>query len=258
MRDATRLTRRGLLVRAFAGAGALALTGCRRLSESAWFTRILGAGEKLTYATHRLIIPRKALAQEFSETDRSPQFRSNGTSVPRNSAYQVLAQNGFADYRLQVDGLVERPGAFSLADIRALHSRTQITRHDCVEGWSAIGKWKGARLSALLEAVKPKPEARYVVFHCADPMEKNERSFYYESIDMEDAFHPQTILAYELNDRTLPMANGAPLRLRVERQLGYKMAKYVMRLEVVDDLSRVRGGKGGYWEDRGYEWYAGI
>jgi DMSO/TMAO reductase YedYZ molybdopterin-dependent catalytic subunit len=258
MSDATRFTRRGLLARAFAGAGALALTGCRRLSESTWFTRILGAEEKATYAVQRLILPRKALAREFTEADLSPRFRSNGTSMPRNFTYRALAENGFADYRLQVDGLVERPGAFSLADIRALPSRTQITRHDCVEGWSAIGKWQGARLSALLEAVKPSPEARYVVFHCADPMEEDEQSFYYESIDMEDAFHPQTILAYELDDRLLPIANGAPLRLRVERQLGYKMAKYVMRLEVVDDFSRIRGGKGGYWEDQGYEWYAGI
>ena len=148
--------------------------------------------------------------------------------------------------------------SFGLAEIKALPSRTQITRHDCVEGWSAIGKWKGARLAALLEAVKLKPNARYVVFYCADPMEEDEDSLYYESIDMEDAFHPQTILAYELNDEPLQIKNGAPLRLRLERQLGYKMAKYVMSIEIVEDYSRIRGGKGGYWEDQGYEWYAGI
>jgi DMSO/TMAO reductase YedYZ molybdopterin-dependent catalytic subunit len=148
--------------------------------------------------------------------------------------------------------------ALSLAEIRGLPSRTQITRHDCVEGWSAIGEWKGARLSALLEAAHPLPHARYVVFYCADPMETDPGSSYYESIDLEDAFHPQTILAYDLNGGPLPIKNGAPLRLRLERQLGYKMAKYVMRLELVEHLSSIRGGEGGYWEDQGYEWYAGI
>jgi len=215
-------------------------------------------GEKATKGVQRLILPRKAMAKEFREADLSPRFRSNGTSMPNNPAYQVMAQNGFSDYRLQVEGLVDKPMTFSIADIRALPSRTQITRHDCVEGWSAIGKWKGARLGALLEEVRLKPDARYVVFYCADPMGGGGDSHYYESIDMEDAFHPQTILAYELNGKTLDIPNGAPLRLRLERQLGYKMAKYVMRLEVVAELSGIGLGKGGYWEDRGYEWYAGI
>jgi DMSO/TMAO reductase YedYZ molybdopterin-dependent catalytic subunit len=258
MGDEIRLSRRSLLARVFAGACAMALAGCDRLSESTLFPKVLGVGEKATYRVQRLLLSRKAMAQEFTKADLSPRFRSNGTSVPNNPAYVAMARNGFADYRLAVGGLVERPMYFSLGDIRALPSRTQITRHDCVEGWSAIGKWKGARLSALLEAVHLKPDARYVVFHCADPMEEDGTSPYYESIDMDDAFHPQTILAYELNDETLPIANGAPLRLRVERQLGYKMAKYVMRIEIVDDLSRMAGGKGGYWEDQGYEWYAGI
>ncbi len=204
------------------------------------------------------MLTRKAMAQEFTEKDISPNFRSNGTSTPRNQTYTEMANNGFSNYRLKVDGLVEQPTSFSLEDIRALPSRTQITRLDCVEGWSAIGKWKGVRLGALLEIVQLKPSARYVVFHCADPMEEDGTKPYYESIDLDDAFHPQTILAYELNDKTLPVANGAPLRVRVERQLGYKMAKFVMRLEIVDDFSRIAGGKGGYWEDQGYEWYAGI
>jgi DMSO/TMAO reductase YedYZ molybdopterin-dependent catalytic subunit len=142
--------------------------------------------------------------------------------------------------------------------VRALPSRTQITRHDCVEGWSAIGKWKGARLSAVLDAAGLKPSARYIVFHCADPMEADGTSPYYESIDLDDAFHEQTLLAYELNDKPLPIANGAPLRLRVERQLGYKHAKYVMRLEAVESFAAIHGGGGGYWEDQGYQWYAGI
>jgi DMSO/TMAO reductase YedYZ molybdopterin-dependent catalytic subunit len=253
-----KLSRRGLMARLLAGAGVVALSGCEKLSETTWFPKVLGFGEKVTYNVHRLVLPRKAMAQEFAETDLSPQFRSNGTAMPDNPAYEALAAGGFADYRLEVGGLVERPMAFSLADLRKLPSRAQITRHDCVEGWSAIGMWKGARLSALLETVHLKPDARYVVFHCADPMEEDGTSPYYESIDMEDAFHPQTILAYDLNGKPLPIENGAPLRLRLERQLGYKMAKYVMRLEIVEDISRIAGGKGGYWEDQGYEWYAGI
>ena len=139
-----------------------------------------------------------------------------------------------------------------------MRSRTQITRHDCVEGWSAIGKWQGAKLSAVLDAVQPASAARYVVFHCADPMEEGGQSPYYESIDMDDAYHVQTLLAYSLNDKPLPVANGAPIRLRVERQLGYKHAKYVMRLELVDSFAHIGEGKGGYWEDQGYQWYAGI
>ena len=187
--------------------------------------------------------------------------RSSAATARRSRAtpqYQALAMGGFAAYRLEVGGLVERPASLSLADLRALPSRTQITRHDCVEGWSAIGKWKGAKLAALLDIVQPKADARYVVFHCADPMENDGTSPYYESIDFEDAYHPQTILAYELNDKTLPVPNGAPVRLRVERQLGYKHAKYLMRIELVESFANIAGGKGGYWEDQGYQWYAGI
>lgn len=251
-------SRRNFLTHLFAAAGAAALSGCQKLSESDWFARLLGVGEIATRKVQRLIVPRKAMAQEFTEADLSPRFRSNGSSRPDDPDYVAQANSGFRTYRLKVGGLVERPTSFSLDDIRGLPARTQITRHDCVEGWSAIGKWKGARLSALLEAVRPKPEARYVLFYCADHMRGAGSPTYYESIDLEDAFHPQTLLAYELNDGPLPIANGAPLRLRVERQLGYKMAKYVMGLELVEDFSHVRGGKGGYWEDRGYEWYAGI
>ncbi len=258
MSDEGELTRRGLMARLLAGASVLFLGSCERLSESRWFPRVLGLGEKASYKAQRLVVPRKAMAQEFPAADLSPQFRSNGTSVPNNPAYTALAARGFAEYRLEVGGLVEEPAALSLAEIRKFPARTQITRHDCVEGWSAIGKWKGARLGALLEARHLKPSARYVIFHCADPMEEDGSSPYYESIDLEEAFHPQTILAYELNDKPLPVENGAPLRLRLERQLGYKMAKYIMRLEIVEDFSTIAGGKGGYWEDQGYEWYAGI
>jgi DMSO/TMAO reductase YedYZ molybdopterin-dependent catalytic subunit len=258
MRPQAKASRRRFLARSVGAAGALALSGCDALSRTEWFPRLLGAGEKLSETAHHLIAPRKAMAQEFHEADRSPEFRSNGTAMPNNPAYEALAARGFTDYRLEVGGLVDRPTSLSLAELRALPSRTQITRHDCVEGWSAIGKWKGARLSALLEAVGPKPEARYVMFYCADPMEEDGTGLYYESIDMIDASHPQTILAYELNDKALPVPNGAPVRLRVERQLGYKHAKYVMRIELVRSFDKIAGGKGGYWEDNGYEWYAGI
>ena len=244
MSNDNKLTRRSLMKRLLAGASVLLLSGCEKLSDTKWFPKLLGLGEKATYKVQRLVLPRKAMAQEFTETDLSPQFRSNGTSMPNNPAYAAMADKGFTNYRLEVGGLVERPMTLSLADIRKLPSRTQITRHDCVEGWSAIGMWKGVRLSALLEAVHLKPNARYVVFYCADPMEEDGSSPYYESVDLEDAFHPQTLLAYELNGKPLPIANGAPLRLRLERQLGYKMAKYVMRLEIVEDFSRIAGGKG--------------
>lgn len=249
--------RRRFLQRALATGSALLLSGCDQLSHSAWFTRMLDSAEKLTAGTQRLLQPSKAMAQEFTETDLSPDFRSNGTDNPDNPVYQALAARHFVDYRLQVGGQVAQPRAYSLDELKTMPSRTQITRHDCVEGWSAIGKWKGVQLSRVLEQVKPQPSARYVVFYCADPMDEL-GTRYYESIDMDDAWHAQTLLAYELNDEPLPIKNGAPIRVRVERQLGYKMAKYVMRIELVDRLDHIAGGKGGYWEDQGYEWYAGI
>lgn len=248
--------RRRFLARAAAGSAAL-LAGCDRLSGGEWLPPILESAEHLSRAAQKLVSPRGSMAQEFRETDLSPSFRSNGTSDPADARYQALAAGGFSGYRLLVSGLVERPAGFTLAQLHDLPSRTQITRHDCVEGWSAIGKWKGARLAALLDRVRPRAQARYVVFYCADPMDE-QGTRYYESIDMDDAYHAQTILAYELNDKALPVANGAPLRLRVERQLGYKMAKYVMAIALVDSFAHIGAGKGGYWEDLGYEWYAGI
>jgi DMSO/TMAO reductase YedYZ molybdopterin-dependent catalytic subunit len=258
MRPRARSSRRHFLGRAAAAAGTLALSGCDALSRTEWFPKVLDRGEKLSETAQQLLTPRRALAQEFTEADRSPAFRSNGTAMPDSAEYEALAAQEFAAYRLQVTGLVGKPASFSLSALRALPSRTQITRHDCVEGWSAIGKWKGAKLSALLDMVQPRPEARFVMFYCADPMEENGTNLYYESIDFDDAFHPQTLLAYELNDQPLPVKNGAPIRLRVERQLGYKHAKYVMRIELVASFDHIAGGKGGYWEDNGYEWYAGI
>src|SRR5437762_6766311 len=258
MNERMQSSRRRFLSRVLGATGTLVLAGCERLSQSEWFPKVLATGERLSEAAQTLVTGRQAMAQEFSEADLSPTFRSNGTAEPDSEAYEALAAKGFADYKLEVGGLVASPRSFSLGELRTLESRTQITRHDCVEGWSAIGKWKGAKLSALLDVVKPKPNARYVVFHCADPMSDDGKDPYYESIDMDDAWHPQTILAYDLNGESLPIKNGAPLRLRVERQLGYKHAKYVMRIELVESFAHIAGGKGGCWEDQGYQWYAGI
>jgi len=251
-----RIDRRRFVIGALQAAGLFVLAGCDNLSRSDWFTSLLGKAEGVTRRAQRLLTPRRAMAKEFTEADLSPVFPPNGTDNPANPVYQALARDGFADWRLEVGGLVQHPAVFSLAELRDMPSRTQITRHDCVEGWSAIGKWTGIQLGELLARVQPLPSAHYVVFYCADPDEDGQH--YYESIDSEDAYHPQTILAYELNGKTLPIAHGAPVRLRVERQLGYKMAKYVMRIEVMESFASVAGGQGGYWEDQGYEWYAGI
>jgi DMSO/TMAO reductase YedYZ molybdopterin-dependent catalytic subunit len=253
------MNKRQFLERTLAGMSALALAGCDRLTMSPWFSRVLAVGESLNQGVHQLLGGRVSMAQEFAEGDLSPSFRGNGSVNPDDAAYRSMVADGFASWTLKVDGLVEQPRALTLAQLRAMPSRTQITRHDCVEGWSAIGKWSGVPLAQVLALAKPKPQARYVVFHCADTYgQGSSKTPYYESIDMDDAYHAQTILAYALNDKALPVTNGAPLRLRVERQLGYKHAKYLARLELVEHYSQIGGGKGGYWEDRGYQWYAGI
>ena len=249
------LTRRRLIGSLGVGAGGLLLSGCDKVASSSTGQALLGLGEKATYSAQRLISDRAALAQEFSAADMSPVFRTNGNTQPASADYAAHAANNFADWRLAVDGLVANPMSLSLAQIRGLPRRTQITRHDCVEGWSAIGQWHGPLLGTLLKAAGIRRDARYVVFTCADRIGGTP---YYESIDLIDAFHPQTILAWAMNGAPLTVAHGAPLRLRVERQLGYKQAKYVMRLEAVADFAHIGRGKGGYWEDRGYEWYAGI
>ncbi|MFL6846510.1 MAG: molybdopterin-binding protein [Allosphingosinicella sp.] len=248
------ITRRQTLVTL--GTGGVLLSGCDRIGRSAAFRSVQGAAQSLTMGAQRLVIDRTALAPEYAAADMSPNFRTNGNVMPGSSAYKAHLASNFANWRLVVDGLVRRPLALSLDRIRSLPARTQITRHDCVEGWSAIGKWTGVSLKLLLDGAGLRQEARYVVFHCADDFGGRP---YYESIDLVDAFHPQTILAWGMNDQPLPVGHGAPLRLRLERQLGYKMAKYVMRVEAVDDLARIGGGKGGFWEDAsGYQWYAGI
>jgi len=256
-----RIDRRRLLTGAAAAAGAPLLGGCDKVAADPRARHVLEQTEVLTRWVQRLLTPRTALAPEYAEEDISPAFKPNGTTNPDDDDYQDMVANKFADWRLDVGGLVARPAKFTMDALRAMPSRTQITRHDCVEGWSCIAKWKGAMLGPLLRQVEPAPNARYVVFHCADPMDSESMAGaekYYESIDFYDAYHPQTILAYDMNDAPLPVRHGAPLRLRVERQLGYKMAKYLMRIELVENFASLGAGMGGSWEDRGYAWYAGI
>ncbi|AJR22847.1 MULTISPECIES: molybdopterin-dependent oxidoreductase [Sphingobium] len=236
---------------------AATLAGCDRLAKNETVREALFSAGNFHKWAQRSLMARDALAREFRPDQISPFFRPNGTANPNTAEYKALWRNGFADWRLHVTGLVGRPLSLSLAQLHALPHREQITRHDCVEGWSAIGKWRGVPLKPILDAARLRDGARYIVFHCADDMGGGRG--YYESIDLEDAFHPQTILAFALNDEPLRVANGAPLRLRVERQLGYKQAKYLMKIEAVASLDGIGGGKGGYWEDRaGYDWYAGI
>jgi len=254
------LARRKALLGLLSGAGASLLAGCDAVTQSAGMGTVLRNAEKLTMGAQRLAVGRHSLAREYSVADLSPVFRANGTQAPDSEEYARLLEGGFAEWRLRVEGLVQQPLSLSLADLKRMPSRTQITRHDCVEGWSAIGQWHGVALGRILDLAGLKPGARYVVFHCADELEVtfDGSGRYYESIDLLDAYHPQTILAYAMNGAALPVAHGAPLRLRVERQLGYKHAKYLMRIEVVSAFDTLWGGRGGYWEDRGYEWYAGI
>ena len=252
----TLITRRGLVGSLGIGAGGLLLSGCDRIAAAPKVQEVLSLGEGLTMRAQRLVTDRTALAREFAASDMSPVFRTNGNTMPGSDAYQTHVMNGFADWQLVVDGLVHRPQTLSLARIKAMPARTQITRHDCVEGWSAIGKWTGVPLKLILDGAGVLPPTRYNVFHCADDFDGTP---YYESIDLVDAYHPQTILAWGMNDALLPVGHGAPLRLRVERQLGYKQAKFVMRVEAVPSLAGTGGGKGGYWEDSAaYQWYAGI
>ena len=236
--------------------GTVLLAGCDQVQNSQIGRAVLLREDGINKWLQRSLGARTALAREYEAADMSPIFRSNGTSNPNTPEYNALVADHFASYRLQVGGLVDRPLSLSLDQIRRLPARTQITRHDCVEGWSAIGKWHGPMLGTLLHAAGIRRDARYIVFYCADSIAGGR---YYESIDLVDAFHPQTILAWGMNDQPLAVAHGAPIRLRVERQLGYKHAKYVMRVDAVSSLAPIGIGRGGYWEDRAdYDWYAGI
>jgi DMSO/TMAO reductase YedYZ molybdopterin-dependent catalytic subunit len=210
---------------------------------------LYGIGETLTYASQRLLIGKHALAREFSRADVSRVIPVNGPP-PEIDAYDRLLVGGFADWQLRVDGMVARPASFALADLKKYPASTQITHQACEEGWSFIAEWTGVRLSYVLDLVQVDPRARYVVFFAFDN--------FWESIDMIDALHPQTFLAYGLNGRELPPEHGAPARLRVARQLGYKSVKYLSRVIVTDTLEHIGKGVGGIGAEYGYSWYAGI
>ena len=242
--------------RLFIASGACALAGCgpitAALNGNEAVRRTLASAEALNHAA----IGTRGLAREYRERDVDRVFRVNGFATPSDARYASLVAGNFTAYRLIVDGAVERPQALSLGALDRMAARTQITRHDCVEGWSAIGKWSGVPLGAVLDAAVPRPGARYAVFRCMD--NDGSGNLYYESLDMHQARHPQALLALRLNDAPLDPDHGAPVRLRVPTQLGYKSAKWIARIEVVGSLATIYGGNGGYWEDQGYEWYAGI
>jgi len=254
--ERVRAERRRLLRALVAAGGASLLAGCDALSNNARFVDLLSLAEPLNTRAQRALSGAR-LAQEFPASMIAPTFRANGSLHPQTPEYRALQSGGFRDYRLQVVGLVERPLEFSLDALRALPTRTQITRHDCVEGWSVIGQWTGVPLAHLLDLARPKPGARVVVFHCFDDL-AGDGSRYYESVDLIDAYHPQTIVAHMLNGAPVPIENGAPVRMRIERKLGYKQPKYVRAIELAPSYAAFGGGRGGYWEDRGYDWWGGI
>ena len=273
-----------------AGAAGLVLAGCDRIAASRTGQAAFKASGKLTYGaingldggqltpgelSYRAAraMPSGKLAPEYASAAISSTFKPNGSLDPKDPAYKALAAGRFASYALPVGGLVAKPRAFTLADLKGLPARTQITRHDCVEGWSCIGLWTGVPLRDVLDLVEPRPEARYVVFHCFDRYDTDYTTdavdavqtldgragpVFYGSIGMDAAVHPQTILAYGMNGQDLPVAYGAPLRLRLERQLGYKMTKYIKSIDLVASFAGLGDGHGGYWEDQGYQWYAGT
>ena len=249
------ISRRRLLSAGALGTGSLLLAGCDKLTQPGPFRSLLEGVGDLHFGAHRAL--GNGLAREFDEADMSPNFRANGSRTgAANADWSSFAANNFADWKLRVDGLVLRPLDLSLDALKSMPQRAQITRHDCVEGWSAIGKWQGPQLSNIVKAAGLVPSARFLVFHCADLYHGKP---YYESLDLIEAHHPQTILAWQMNGAALPVDHGAPIRLRSERQLGYKQAKYVMRVEARASLAGLYGGKGGYWEDSsGYQWWAGI
>jgi DMSO/TMAO reductase YedYZ molybdopterin-dependent catalytic subunit len=210
---------------------------------------LYGPGETLTYAAQR-VLTRHSLAREFNRNQISrPPFANE--VAPLGDAFKRLEVGGFADWRLTVDGMVARPASFSPRDLKSFPVRTQITHLACEEGWSYIAEWSGVPLSHVLDVVGALPNARYIVYRSFQPD-------WWESIDMADALHPQTLIAHGLNGGELPVAFGGPLRLRVPRQLGYKSLKYITRLTVTDSVKGFGKGLGSAAPEGGYSWYAGI
>jgi DMSO/TMAO reductase YedYZ molybdopterin-dependent catalytic subunit len=210
---------------------------------------IYGLGETLTYASQRLLT-RHSLAREFSRSQISKRPLAN-EMPPLNEAFKRLQAGGFADWRLSIDGMVDRPASFSLAQLKSYPSRSQITMVQCEEGWSYIAEWIGVPLSHVLDVVGTHPHARYVVYFSIDPD-------WWESMDMADALHPQTFLTYGMDGTELPVGNGGPLRMRLPRQLGYKSVKFITHLTVTDSLKKFGKGLGSASPEGGYAWYAGI
>jgi DMSO/TMAO reductase YedYZ molybdopterin-dependent catalytic subunit len=245
------ITRRRAIVAGLASFGGLLLAR-RPDTLPPSYGNLLRMGDTLTYAAHRALLPGQSLVREYTLADLSS-FPATGNTNPGelkksgSEAYRKLQAGAFADWRLSVEGRVAKPRSFSLADLKALPARTQITRHTCEEGWTAIGQWTGVPLGTVLEAAGILPTARFVVFHSFDD--------WIDSIDLLDALHPQTLLAYGMNGRDLPIPHGAPVRLRVENQIGYKSMKYIRRIVVTDefedggDLGNIRNG---------WAWYTGI
>jgi len=249
------ISRRKLITRGLAAAaGACGLGVAARLADRYGLippdhAGIYGAGETLTYAAQKLLMSHHSLAREFNRSDISKVFPVNG-EVPENETYHRLLAHGFADWRLTVEGLVAHPLALSLAELKSFPSRNQITHQACEEGWSFIAEWSGVPLSYVLNLAGVRREAKYIVFF---PFDES-----WDSLDMSDAWHPQTLLAYGMNGQELPTPHGAPVRLRVARQLGYKSVKYLSRITVTDTLKNIGKGLGSISPEIGYSWYAGI
>jgi DMSO/TMAO reductase YedYZ molybdopterin-dependent catalytic subunit len=249
------ISRRKLITGGVAATAGLAgLTAAARLAQRYGLIPpdhggIYGPGQTLTYAAQR-ILTTHSLAREFPRSMISTSPFANATSPP-NDLFKRHQASGFAEWRLTVDGMVARPASLSLADLKSLPVRSQITEVACEEGWSYIAEWIGTPLTEVLHEAGTLPQARYVVFFSADPD-------WWDSIDMADALHPQTLLTWGMNDADLPVSFGGPLRMRVPRQLGYKSVKYITRLTVTDSLKSFGKGLGSSEPDYGYSWYAGI
>lgn len=249
------MTRRRLIASAVAAAAGAsgAVTAVRYASRFGLippdYRGLYGIGETLTYAAQRLLTSSQAPAREFRRSEISAVAPVNG-GPPTSDTYLNLLAEGFANWRLTVDGLVARPSMFSLADLKRLSARSQITHLACEEGWSYIAEWTGVPLAQVLDLVRLRPEARYVVFYPYDE--------WWDSLDMADALHAQTLLAYAMNGEPLSAGHGAPVRLRVPRQLGYKSFKYLSRITVTDSLKGLGKGLGSAAAEAGYSWYAGI
>ena len=247
-----RISRRTVLT-SLPALGGLLLTGCSRERFVPPHVRggLIGAADVLTMSTNRLLLTGQQLAREYRRSDVADPFPTWNQTNPRNAEYQRHLSERFRNWRLPIGGLVQTPLAMSLDEIRSLPARTQITAHVCEQGWSAIGEWTGVSLQRVLDAAGGVTSAaRYVVIDTFDG--------WYEGYDLFEVAHPQTILAYRLNGRDLPTGNGAPLRLRVERQCGYKQLKFLRSIQVVDSMAGFGKGTGGINSDFGFHWFAGV